>query len=171
MTPLLSSVKARMLEDFKPVAQVPDAIFAPLHHREAVGVGADPQAVPAVHKEASYAGDAVCGIQALEGVAVIANQSGIAADPNEALAGFGNGIGIGGGQAVSVVLQYGGKALCAPGGIHAQRYAFGLGRTNKNREKKDQNKPANNLFHSASLHDLSDIFKVVTWLSYILSHV
>ena len=88
------------------VQLAPLAQLAPLQHRDAVVVGADPQAIPAVHIQALDAGDAAGGIHAHEGVAVVADQSAVAADPDEALRGLHDGVGFRGGQAVGVVIQH-----------------------------------------------------------------
>ena len=104
----------------QPVPFVPHRKLAALHHGRAVGVGADPQPVMAVNKKAGHTGDAVGGIHALEAVAVVSDQTGVAADPDEALAGFRNGIGLGGGQTVRVVVQDGGKTFALPGRIDGE---------------------------------------------------
>ena len=94
---------------------------APVHEEDAEVVGADPQAVLAVHIQAPRVQDAVCGLHDLKGVPVVADQAGIAADPDEAVAGLGDRIGLGGGQAVAVVIQDGGKALRVLHRVHRGR--------------------------------------------------
>ena len=100
------------------VQLAPSAQLALRQHGHAVVVGADPQPVPAVHVEAFDAGEAAGGIHALKGVAVVADQTGVAADPEKALVGFRDGVGLRGGQAVAVIVQHGGKPFAAPGGVH-----------------------------------------------------
>ena len=76
------------------VQLAPLAQLALFQHRDAIVVGADPQAILVVHIQALDAGDAAGGIQAHEGVAVVANQSAIAADPDEAFRGLHDRVGL-----------------------------------------------------------------------------
>ena len=78
----------------------------PVRKQEHTGiVCSDPQPVLTVHIQAPHIRNPGRGIKALKGIAVIANQAGITADPQETFAGLGNGICLGCRQAVPVVIQ------------------------------------------------------------------
>ena len=72
--------------------------------KDAEVVGADPQPSLAVHIQAAGVRDAVGGFDALKAVSVVADQAGIAADPEKAVLGLGDGVGLRGWQAVAVVV-------------------------------------------------------------------
>ena len=85
---------------------------AALHHGEHAGiVGSDPEPVPAVHKKAAYICDPGGRADTLKTAAVIADQTGITANPDKALGRLCDGVCLRGRQAVPVVVQHCGKAL------------------------------------------------------------
>ena len=104
-------------EGLQALLLAPAAGLAVLHQEQAVVVGADPEPVPAVHKEAADAGDARGGIDAHKGVAVVADQAAVAADPEEALAGLDDDVCLGGRQAVGIVIEHRGAGFRVPDGI------------------------------------------------------
>jgi len=95
--------------------------FSALHDRHAVVIRSDPQAVAAVHIQALDAGKAVGGVHALKGIAVVADEARVAADPEESVAGLGDRVGLRRGQTVAVVVKHGGKALAASEKVDGKR--------------------------------------------------
>ena len=96
----------------------PGADPAVLDHGDAVVVGADPQAVKVVDIEADCVGNARGRIHTHKAVAVIADQAAVAADPDKALAGLGDGVGLGGRKTVGVVVENGRVALGFPDQVY-----------------------------------------------------
>ena len=74
---------------FVPVPELPF-----FHDKNTAVIGADPQAVLPVDIEASDAGDPGGGVHPHKGIAVVADQSAVAADPDEAISGLGDDVGL-----------------------------------------------------------------------------
>ena len=80
------------------------------HHGDAALVGADPDPVPGVHKEAADAAEPSGGVVAGEEIAVVAHKAGVAPDEDKAVGELHQVVGVRGGQAAGVVVQHGGIA-------------------------------------------------------------
>ena len=80
---------------------------AMIHQIDPAVVGADPQAVLPVHIQTPGIENAGFGIHQLKRVSVIADQARIAADPDEALTGLRDRIGLRGRQTVAVIVKNG----------------------------------------------------------------
>ena len=99
------------------VRLAPHAKLAPIHDCGAAVICADPEAIPAVHEQTHHAGDARGGINTLKGIAVVTDQSAVAANPDKAFFGLRNRVGLRGGQTVRVVVQHRRVALVVPDGV------------------------------------------------------
>ena len=111
----------------KPFRQAPVFQAAALHQQNAVVVGADPQALPAVNKKADHAGNPRAGVYTDKIAAVIAYKPAVAADPDEAVVCLGNGVGLRCRHAVAAVIEDSGAALGIPDRIHRlSAFFFGL---------------------------------------------
>ena len=89
----------------KAVRQCPVLQTSAGHQQSAVVVGADPQALLAVGKQADDTGNSRCGIDMQETVPVISAQSTVAAYPDKAVARLGDGVCLGCRHAVCVVIE------------------------------------------------------------------
>ena len=66
---------------------------AAVHQKDAEVVGADPQSSQAVQIETAGVQDSIRGFDALKGDPIIADQAGIAADPEKTVVRLGDGVG------------------------------------------------------------------------------
>ena len=97
---------------FHAVQLAPHPELALFHDRHTVVIRSHPEAVLIVHEQTFDAGDAVGGIHTLKGIAVVTDQTCIAADPDKAVAGLNDGVGLGSRQSAGVVIQHRGIPLC-----------------------------------------------------------
>ena len=119
----------------------PEPEFTAFHHGQAVFIGADPKPVPAVDEKAHHAAHARGGVHPLKGVPVVADESAVAADPEEAFGRLRDGIGFGGGQAVLAVVHHGGVIVASAERIRGEtggRILSGQGRLRRQQKEKGQ---------------------------------
>ena len=76
----------------------------PRQSNDTAVVGADPEPVFAVHEKRDNARYAGCGIHAFKRIAVITDQTAVAANPDKALLRLHDGVGFGGRKAVLVII-------------------------------------------------------------------
>ena len=91
----------------------PKAQRSLFHHSKTGIIGSYPKMITAVYVQALDTGHAAGGSDSLECVSVITDQTGEAADPNEAVTGLGYGVGLRCRQAVGVVVENSRKAVLA----------------------------------------------------------
>ena len=92
--------------------------FTLLHQNNTAVVGSDPQAVLTIYEETYHTADSRSGIKPFKGIAIIADQSTIASDPDKAFRSLCDRIRLRGWETICIIIQYRRITLAVSGRVH-----------------------------------------------------